>query len=72
MGKAVGGLQSQVARWLTGRLPRRTPDGKWTYTLAAKELDEEGFLKMEEYIRLCHNTVALYIATQSLLDLCEE
>ena len=26
---------------------------------------------MEEYVRWRHNTVAQYIATQSLLDLCE-
>ena len=26
---------------------------------------------MEEYVRRCHNTVAYYIATRSLLDLCE-
>ena len=30
MGKALGGFQSQVVRWMTGRLPWRTPDGKWT------------------------------------------
>ena len=26
---------------------------------------------MEEYVRLCHNTVAQYIVMESLLDLCE-
>ena len=30
-----------------------------------------GFLSMEDYIRRWQNTVAWYIATRSLLDLCE-
>ena len=29
-------------------------------------------IEMEEYFRRCQNTVSQYIATQSLLDLCEE
>ena len=32
---------------------------------------EVGFLTMEEYIRRRQKTVAQYIATRSLLDLCE-
>ena len=71
MGKSLGGFQYQVARLLTGRLPWRTPDGKWIYTSAATTREEAGFLAMEEYIRRRQNTVAQYIATRSLLDLCE-
>ena len=33
--------------------------------------EEAGFLTMEEYIRRRQDTVTQYIATQSLLDLCE-
>ena len=33
--------------------------------------EEVGVLVVEEYIRRCQNTVAQYIATRSLLDLCE-
>ena len=71
MGKALGGVQTQVDRQLTGRLPRRTPDRRWRYTLAETARDEAEFLTMEEYIRWRQNTVAQYIATRSLLDLCE-
>ena len=39
--------------------------------MAATEWEEAGFLTMEEYIRRHQNTVAQYIATQSLLDLYE-
>ena len=34
MVNALGGFQAQVARCLTGQLLWRTPDDKWTYTLA--------------------------------------
>ena len=51
MGKALRGFQDQMARRLTGRLLRRTPDEKWTYTSAVTEQEEVGFLTMEEYIR---------------------
>ena len=69
--KALGGFQTQVARRLTGRLPRRIPDRKWRYKLVEAAKEEAVFLMMEEYIRQRKNTVAHYIATQSLLDLCE-
>ena len=71
LGKALGGFQDQVARRLTGRLLRRKPGRKWVYTSAETAREEAGFLKMEDYIRRCQNTVGQYIATQSLLDLCE-
>ena len=63
MGKSLGGFQTQVERRLMGRLPQSTPDGRWTYTSAATERSEAGFLTMEEYIRRRQNTVAQYIAT---------
>ena len=61
-----------MARRMTGRLLRRTPDRKWKYTSAAMAREEAGVLVVEEYIRRCQSTVAQYIATRSLLDLCEE
>ena len=63
MGNALEGFQIQVAISLTGRLPWRTPDGRWRYTLAAVAREEAGFLTMEEYIRRRKNTVRQYIAT---------
>ena len=58
MGSALGGFQGQVARRLTGRLPRWKPYGKWMYTLTDMATEEAGFQQMEEYIRQCQNTVA--------------
>ena len=64
MGRDLGGFQDQLAIRLTGWIPRRKPDGKWTYTLAATSRGEAGFLTTEEYIQGSQNTVAQYIATQ--------
>ena len=71
MGKALGGFQAPVVIQLTGWIIWRTPDWKWIYTSAATAQEEEGFLTMEDYIRRSQKTVAQYIATRSLLDLCE-
>ena len=65
------GFQDQVAIRLAGQIPRQKPDGGWTYTSAAMAREEAGFQTMEEYIRRRQNTFAQYIATRSLLDLCE-
>ena len=47
MGKALGGVQTQVVRRLTGKLLRRTTDGTWKYTSAAAAREAAGFLTME-------------------------
>ena len=60
-----------MARRLIGRLLQRKPDRKWTCTSAAAAREEAGILSMEDYIRRRQNTAAQYIATRSLLDLCE-
>ena len=66
MGKALGIFQTQVERPLTGRLSWRTSDSRCRYTSTAAAREESGFLTIEEYIRRWQNTVAQYIATQSL------
>ena len=54
-----------------GKLLRSTKDGKCKYTLVVESREAVGFLTMEEYVRRIQNTVTQYIATRSLLDLCE-
>ena len=71
MGKTLGGFQTQVARRLAENLLRRTKDRKCRYTLAETAREAAGFLMMEEYVRRRQNMFTQYIATRSLLDLCE-
>ena len=70
-GTGPGGFQDQVARRLTGRLPRRRTGGRWEYTSTETVIDEAGFDTMETFIRKIQNTVTQYIATGPILDLCE-
>ena len=46
MGRSLGRFQDQVAIRMTGWIPQRKPDGKWTYTLAVTAREEAGFLTM--------------------------
>ena len=49
--RVLGGFQYQVARRLTGRLPRRRSDEIWEYTSSEAARDEAGFEPMETYIQ---------------------
>ena len=71
MGWVLRSLQDQVERRLTGELPQQSLDGRWEYILAELAREEAGFELMEIYIRKSHNTVAHYIATPLILDLCK-
>ena len=70
-GKALGGFQTQVARRLTGRLLWRIPEDRMRYTSEAATSKEAGLLMMGYYISRRQNTVAQYITTISLLELCK-
>ena len=65
MGSSLGGFQDQMARRLTGRLPRQKPDGKWKYTstATAKARYEVGFQTMGGYIRIQQKKVSHYIVS---------
>ena len=66
------GFQHQVERQFTGRFPQRHQDRKWEYTLAAMAMKEAKFESMGEYIRRRNKKVAHFIATRSIIDLCED
>ena len=72
MGLVLGGFQDQVEQSPTGRYLWQQPDGKWEPTSSAAVRKEAGFEAIGEYIWRRHNMVAQFIATRSILDLCEE
>ena len=47
-------------------------NGSWAYLPLETATQKAGFEEMGEYILKIQNTVAQYIATQMILDLCEE
>ena len=58
-------------RRITGRQPRRGRDGKWHYPLLDGAMDEAGLTDIRTSIQRRQNTVAQYVATRPILDLCE-
>ena len=69
--RALSSFQHRVARRITGRHPRRRGDGSWEYPSLEEALVESGFEGIRKYITRRQNTVAQYIATRLILDLCE-
>ena len=71
MERALSIFQHKVARRLFGRKPRRKGGGSWEYPSLEEVMVEAGFEGIGTYITRRQNTVAQYIATRPILDLCE-
>ena len=71
MERALSAFLYGAARRLTGRQTRRGSDGKWHYPSLEGAMKEAGLIDIRTSIHRRQNTVAQYIATQPLLDLCE-
>ena len=71
MERALSAFIHGAARWLTGRQPWRGRDGKWSYPSLEGAMKEAGITNARTSINRSQNTVAQYIATRPLLDLCE-
>ena len=65
-------FQGRVARKLTGIQPRRGRDGFWFYPSLAWATKEAGIVGIQTSILRRKNTVAQFIATRPILDLCEK
>ena len=68
---ALDAFQGRVARTLTGRQPRRWRDGQWFYPSLAEAMKEAGIVQIRTSILRRQNTVAQFIVTRPILDLCE-
>jgi hypothetical protein len=71
--KALESFHRRVACRIAGKQPylhRRT--GEWIYPPIDKVLEEVGLYSIEDYVQKRQNTVANYVATQPIFDLCLE
>ena len=71
MEKDLDSFQSRVARRITGRNPRQKKYGIWEYLTMAEAMREAGTEGIRKSITRRQNTVAQYIATRTIMDLCE-
>ena len=68
--RSLGSFQNRVARWITRSNIRRKLDGVWEYPMMASAIEETGFEDIGVYIQKRQNTVAQYILTRLVMDLC--
>ena len=71
MERSLSNLQHKFMQRLTGRQPGRRGCGSWEYPPLEETMVEAGFEGIITYITRRHNTVAQYIATRLILNLCE-
>ena len=71
MERSLSAFIHGAARRLTGRQPRRGWDGKWFYPSLEGAMKESGITDVRTSINRRQNTVAQYITTGPLLDLCK-
>ena len=69
--RVLNSLMHGAARRITGRQPQIGWYGKWFYPSMEGAMKEAGFKDIWTSIINRQNTVAQYIATLPLLDLCE-
>ena len=70
IGKVLGIFRHRVAHRLTVRQPWRGWYGRWVYPLLEDAMAESGFQEGDTYVYCCQNTVAQFIATRPIMDLC--
>ena len=71
MERALSGFLHGAARRLTRRQARGGENGEWYYPSLEGAMPEAGLTDIRKSIAKRQNTVAQYIATRPLLDLCE-
>ena len=71
MERALSGFLHGATRRLTGRQARRGKHREWYYLFLEGAMLEAGLTDIRKSIANRQKTVAQYIATRPLLDLCE-
>ena len=70
MQRVLGGFHHRVARRLTRKKTRKVRDGGWVYPPLEDLMVEAGLQEVETDISHRQNTVAQYIVTRTIMDLC--
>ena len=70
IGGGWGVFHHRVARRLAGSKPCIGRYGLWVYTAPEDTMAEAVFQEVETYVSHLQNTVAQFIATRPIMDLC--
>ena len=68
--RLLGGFHHRVDLSIMGRQPRRGRYGGWLYPPLAEAMAEAGLQEVETHVSRRQNTVAQFIATGTIMDLC--
>ena len=68
--KSLEGFHHWAVWWMAGMGPKSQRYGTWVYPLIGAALSMVGLYKIEVYIDRRQNTVAQYISTHPIMDLC--
>ena len=68
--KAIAGFHHRAVWWMAGIGPEHQWEGTWVYPPIGAALATVGLDEIWVYIYYCQNTVAKYIATRPIMDLC--
>ena len=69
-GRNLGGFHHSVALFITGMNPWRYIAGKDIYPTLDAEMEEIGIEEVDSYALLCQNSIAQYILTRPIMELC--
>ena len=70
IGSVLGGFHHRVASRLTGRQPWQGRDRVWVYLPLDDVMAEVELQEVETYVSRRQNTVAQFIASRPIMDLC--
>ena len=70
MQRMWGGFHYRVARRLTGRQPWKGRHKGWVYLPLEDTMVEAGLQEVKTYVSCLQNTMAQYIVTRPIMDLC--
>jgi hypothetical protein len=71
--KALEGFHQSVACFIAGKQPYLDRwMGEWVYPSINKVLEEVGMYSIDHYVKKRQNTVADYVTTRPIFDLCQE
>ena len=71
MEQALSRFHLRVVQWLIRRKMRMRGDWSWDCPTLAEAMGEAGFEDIRTYVTRRQNTVAQYIATRPIMDLCD-
>ena len=70
MEKTLKGFHHRALRRMAGMVPKRQRYGTWVYPPIGEALETVGMDEIGLYITRRQNTIAQYIATRPIMDLC--